>query len=259
MYCQGSQEEQGKILSGIAYWPDIGLEIRTRETVNIQETTADELIGPLNEVEAKNAPRRLFFAGDESLLATGRRVSVVGSRKISEAGAKRTMALVKQLVQRDYVVVSGLAEGVDTVAHETAIELGGKTVAVLGTGLDKAYPASNADLLEKIVAEHVAVSQFAAGSPPARKNFPMRNRTMALLTNATVIIEAGEKSGTRHQGWEALRLGRALFIMESVANDESLTWPREMISYGATVLSRENLDVVLENIPRFTRRVELAL
>lgn len=227
--------------------------------MNVQETNAEALIGSLNEIETKHAPEQLFVAGDVSLLTTGKRVSVVGSRKVSEAGVKRTRALVKALVEHDFIVVSGLADGVDTVAHETAIAHGGRTVAVLGTGLDKAYPTKNEALLKQIIAGHAAVTQFAEGSAPARKHFPMRNRTMALLTDATIIVEASEKSGTRHQGWEALRLGRALFLMESVASDASLSWPGEMISYGAEVLSRENLKLVLENIPQATTKVELAL
>lgn len=209
-------------------------------------------------MEQKNAPRTLFVAGDEQLLTTGRRVSVAGSRKVSGAGEKRARSFVKALVEHGIVVVSGLAEGVDTVAHTTAIELGGKTAAVLGAGLDNPYPKSNAELLELIKSEHVAVSQFAPGVPITRKNFPIRNRTMALLTDATVIIEAGEKSGTTHQGWEALRLGRPLFIMESLTQDAELTWPAEMLSYGAEVLNRENLDRVLENLPEMTSRTEFA-
>ena len=77
----------------------------------------------------------------------------------------------------------------------------------------------------------------------------MRNRTMALLSDATVIVEAGEKSGTLHQGWEALRLGRLLFLMESVAANPKLTWTKEMIHYGAQVLARENLENALDNLP----------
>jgi len=154
--------------------------------------------------------------------------------------------------------VSGLAEGVDTVAHQTAIECGGKTIAVLGTGLDRAYPASNASLLDEIKANHLAISQFKAGTSPRRSNFPQRNRTMALISDATVTTEASEKSGTRHQGWEALRLGRLVFLMQSVAGNENLTWPKEMIGYGAQVLTRDDMPDVLYDIPRFTSGAELA-
>jgi len=222
-----------------------------------QSFTPEELLGSLNDVETKNAPDRLFVAGDAELLRSGRRVSVVGSRKVSEAGIRRTRKLVKKLVDQHIIVVSGLAAGVDAAAHTAAIQAGGRTVAVLGTPLDKFYPASNNALQTQIMREHAVVSQFPLGYPATPKNFPMRNRTMALLTDATVIVEAGEKSGTRHQGWEALRLGRDVFIMSNVAEDESLSWPQEMIAYGAQILTSESLPSALENLPAYTDRVEV--
>ena len=205
-----------------------------------REWSPEDLIGPLNEVERKNAPERLFLAGDADLLRSGRRVSVVGSRKVSPEGASRTRGLVKVLVERGITVVSGLAEGVDTAAHEMALNEGGRTIAVLGTPLDKYYPAPNRELQGRMMREHLVVSQFPVGSPFQKKNFPMRNRTMALLSDATIIVEAGEKSGTLHQGWEALRLGRPLFLLRSVAEDARLTWPSEMIRYGANRYKRDN-------------------
>lgn len=219
--------------------------------------TPKDILGPLNDVEQKNAPKELFISGDVDLLRVGRRVSVVGSRKVSDPGVKRARKLVKELVNQNIVVVSGLAAGVDAVAHTTAIEAGGRTVAVLGTPLDVFYPAANKALQLQIIAEHAAVSQFPAGYPSTPKNFPMRNRTMALLTDATVIVEAGEKSGTRHQGWEALRLGRDVFLMSNVAEDTRLSWPQEMIAHGAQVLTSESLASVLDNLPAYTDRVEV--
>ena len=183
----------------------------------------DEIWGALNDFERKHAPKELFIEGDDSLLTEGLRVSVVGSRKASEAGLKRARLFSEALVRHGITVVSGLADGIDKVAHETAIREGGKTIAVLGTPLDKTYPAKNKKLLETIKADHLAVSQFPLGYPAKKENFPRRNRTMALISDATVIVEAGEKSGTRSQGWEALRLGRLLFIMRNVAEDPDLT------------------------------------
>lgn len=217
-----------------------------------------DLLGDLNDVEEKNAPAELFIAGNPELVTHGRRISVVGSRDVSDEGARRTKVLVKALVDADIIVVSGLAAGVDAIAHHTAIEAGGRTVAVLGTPLDKFYPAANKELQQRIMSEHAAVSQFPPGYPSTPKNFPMRNRTMALLSDATIIVEAGEKSGTRHQGWEALRLGRAVFIMENIAEDSKLSWPREMIDYGADVLSKANLSTLIENLPAFTNREAFA-
>ena len=150
--------------------------------------------------------------------------------------------------------VSGLAAGVDAAAHKAAIDQGGRTVAVLGTPLDTYYPTANKALQQRIMAEHAAVSQFPSGYPATPKNFPMRNRTMALLSDATVIVEAGEKSGTRHQGWEALRLGRLVFIMANIVERKNLGWVKEMLGYGADVLSRDNLCSMIENLPAFTNR-----
>lgn len=211
-----------------------------------------DFLGTLNEVEAKNAPAALYLRGDEGLLRRGPRVAVVGSRKATEQGIRRAQVLATALVRHDMIVVSGLAAGIDRAAHEAAIEAGGRTIAVIGTPLDESYPKENADLQARIAREHLLVSQFSAGYPVTPKNFPIRNRTMALLTDATVIVEAGEKSGTLHQGWEALRLGRKLFLLESVASDPKLFWPKEMIGYGAEVLSRDNLNEVLVDLPALT-------
>ncbi len=196
-----------------------------------------ELLGALNAVERKNAPEYLWIEGDRSLLRPRPRVSIVGTRKASADGLSRTARLTRDLVANDVVIVSGLARGVDTSAHRSCIDNGGRTIAVLGGPLDSIYPPENAALQRQIASKHLVVSQFAPGTPIRPTQFPRRNRTMALLTDATVIVEAGEGSGTLSQGWEALRLGRALFILKSVAEDPQLKWPAEMLSYGAEVLS----------------------
>jgi DNA processing protein len=220
---------------------------------DVQTFTPEELLGQLNDIERKNAPERLFLAGHRDWMQGSRRVSVVGTRKPSREGVTRARDFARALLDRQIVVVSGLAVGIDSIAHRTAIETRGRTIAVLGTPLDVVYPPENHRLQAEIVREHLAITQFAPGTPTRRTNFPQRNRTMALLTDATVIVEAGESSGTLHQGWEALRLGRPLFLMESLTKDERLSWPAEMIRYGAQVLSRANLDAVLDAIPERIR------
>ncbi|MCA1734374.1 MAG: DNA-protecting protein DprA, partial [Acidobacteria bacterium] len=106
---------------------------------------------------------------------------------------------------------------------------------------------SNARLQTELMERHLVISQFPSGHPTLRSNFPRRNRTMALLCHASVIVEAGESSGTLSQGWEALRLNRPLFILRSVFENPSLTWPAEMRRYGAHVL--EDVEQVLEVLP----------
>jgi DNA processing protein len=217
-----------------------------------ETVTPADVLGPLNEVESKSAPERLYLLGDRALLRFGPRVSIVGSRKASPDGLQRARKLAASLAEHQITVVSGLAAGIDRAAHLGAIEARGRTIAVLGTPLDQFYPKDNKALQEEIGRDHLLVSQFPPGYPAMPKNFPMRNHTMALITDATVIVEAGEQSGTLHQGWEALRLGRLLFLLESVAENPNLSWPSKMIEYGAQVLSRSNLDAVIENLPALT-------
>lgn len=210
-----------------------------------------------SEHELKHAPKELFLEGNADLLLKGTRVSVVGSRKPTNEGIKRADIITKELIKRDIVVVSGLAMGIDTIAHVTAIENGGKTIAVLGTPLNKAYPSQNKGLLEKIKKEHLSISQFNKDYPFQKQNFPMRNRTMALISDATIIIEASENSGTKHQGWEALRLGRLVYILSNVVENNS--WAKEMINYGAQEMTREDFPNVLDDIPNFTSVINVEL
>jgi DNA processing protein len=217
--------------------------------MSYQSLSPQDLLGPLNEVEQKNAPKVLYIAGDTGILEEGARVSIVGSRKASPEGIRRAAKLATLLAGRRVVVVSGLAEGIDTAAHTAAITHGGRTIAVLGTPLDQVYPRQNAALQEEIMRDHLAVSQYPVGSPVQRKNFPLRNRTMALISDATVIIEAGNTSGSLSQGWEALRLGRPLFLAKSVTEDPSLNWPEEMLQYGAQVLSDQTIEEFFDSLP----------
>ena len=126
--------------------------------VEIMTRSVEDLIGPLNEIEQKYGPRQLWVAGDPSIFVAGRITSVVGSRQPSPAGVRRTRRLVSELVKRDIAVLSGLALGIDMAAHTTAIQLGGRTIAVLGTPLDEATPRSKARLQDVIIRERGRLS-----------------------------------------------------------------------------------------------------
>ncbi|POR42550.1 DNA processing protein DprA [Methylobacterium sp. V23] len=170
----------------------------------------------------------IYYSGDLGVL-NQRAVSIVGTREVSDEGRRRARKLARELVAAGVTVVSGLAKGVDTAALSAALEVGGRTAAVIGTPLDKAYPAENASLQEQIYGEHLLLTPFAIGEATFRGNFPKRNRVMAAVSDATVIVEASDTSGTLHQAAECGRLGRWLFIMRSVADDQSLSWPRKFI------------------------------
>ncbi|AYQ27637.1 MULTISPECIES: DNA-processing protein DprA [unclassified Polaromonas] len=181
----------------------------------------------------------LYFLGSWELAEAPRRVAVVGTREVSAEGAARTRKLVKSLVEHDFTIVSGLARGVDTIAHETAIENGGRTIAVIGTPISDSYPRENADLQRKIASEYLLISQvpvlrYRAQSPKwNRLFFPERNKTMSALTDATIIVEASETSGTLIQAKAALAQKRKLFILESNFHNPAITWPARFEALGA--------------------------
>jgi DNA processing protein len=224
--------------------------------MNFLRLTVEELLGRrLNSAEKRNAPKAVYVAGRIPIPLPTPRVAVVGTREPSHEGIELTKRLAEDLVREKVIVVSGLARGIDTVAHKTAIEQGGRTIAVLGTPLDVFYPPENRDLQLKMMREHMVINQFPIGSPVSKKNFPMRNRTMALISDATVIVEAGERSGTIYQGLECLRLGRPLLIHASL---KDLAWVRRMVGRGALFFRTANevLEAVTQ-LPRLEQAIKL--
>ena len=147
-------------------------------------------------------------------------------------------ALVKELVKDNFTIVSGLASGIDTIAHETAFEEGGRTIAVIGTPLSQVYPKDNAELQREIAREFLLISQVPVKRyerQDYRRNrlfFPERNITMSALTEATIIVEAGETSGTLIQARAALNQGRKLYILDNCFR-KGLSWPQKFADKGA--------------------------
>lgn len=229
-----------------------------REEASISCISVKDLLGrPLNDIEEKYAPNMLYVKGPMKLPLLTPMVSIVGSRKASSNGLTDCRRIAQTLTSRNIVIVSGLAEGIDTSVHLAAMEKGGKTIAVLGTPLDKNYPAKNFKLQQEIMRNHLAISQFEIGRPTRPKNFVLRNRTMALISDATIIVEASNRSGSLHQGWEALRLGRPLFIWKTILKRHDVNWPQEMLQYGALVL--DDPADVLESLPTVSQLETLHL
>jgi DNA protecting protein DprA len=160
----------------------------------------------LQSAAGHDAKIYLYYAGDLLLLKRPA-VSIVGTRDVTADGAARARKLSSELAAAGVLIVSGLAKGVDTAAHTAAIEAGGATAAVIGTPVDKAYPVENILLQELIYREYLLLSPFGAGERVYRSNFPKRNRVMAAITDATVIVEASNSSGALHQAAEFQRLG----------------------------------------------------
>ncbi len=181
----------------------------------------------------------LYYQGWWDLLDT-RSIAVVGTRTPSEEGIRRAKRIVRNLVENDFTIISGLAKGIDKIAHETALRLKARSIGVIGTPLGKFYPAENKTLQEELAAEHLLISQvpvqkFDSHNNPVhnRNFFPERNKTMSALSEATIIIEAGNTSGTLIQAREALKQNRKLFILESCFQNPNLNWPHKFEKLGA--------------------------
>lgn len=189
-------------------------------------------------LDAKHPVHCLYYQGHWDL-AFSNSVAIVGTRSPSDDALKRTRQLVKRLAEDDFCIVSGLADGIDTAAHTSAIEFGAPTIAVIGTPLGDVYPRKNKELQSKIARENLVISQVPV-SRYNRKNvvsnrffFPERNKTMSALTRATIIVEAGETSGTLTQARAAIEQGRKLFILNSCFENPKLTWPDKYQKLGA--------------------------
>jgi DNA processing protein len=178
----------------------------------------------------------LYYQGYWDLVCT-RCIAVVGTRRPSAEGAKRAEKLVRMLCADGFTIVSGLAAGIDTIAHTAAISKGAPTIAVIGTPLSSVYPKENAKLQSEIARNHLLISQvpvcrYSLQDWRANRNFfPERNITMSALTEATIIVEAGETSGTLIQARHALKQKRKLFILDSCF-EKGLTWPAKYAAKG---------------------------
>jgi len=187
---------------------------------------------------AKEPIELFYYTGNLDLIYT-RSVAIVGARKPSEDGKKRARKLSKLLVESGFTIVSGLAAGIDTEAHKAAILNGGKTIAVIGTPLNSVYPKENSKLQDFIAHRHLLISQvpfIKYESQDYRSNrlfFPERNKTMSAITEATIIVEASDTSGTLIQARAALQQGRLLFILESCFQNKDITWPSYYEKRGA--------------------------
>lgn len=204
--------------------------------MTFDQGTPEELLRPFDESEQKQAPKEMLVAGDRYLLRSGPAASLVGSRAATPAGLARADKLARLLVKRGVIFMSGLAEGIDTTAHLGAIEERWRTIAVLGTPLDQYFPAKSPGPQNDIMRDHFAVTQFQSGTKVDKHTFSMRNRTKSLLPIATGAIEAKAGSGSLHQGWEEIRLGRRS-SWPSRCSRCALEFPREFERYGPTSIS----------------------
>jgi DNA processing protein len=222
-------------------------EIRGWQAEGIQVLSVLDEEYPPNLRTIHNRPPLLFVRG---ALTDGdvRSIAIVGTRRATDEGLAAATSIAGDLAQRGFTVISGLAEGVDSAAHRAALAHDRRTVAVIGTGIRRSYPAKNAELQREIASEGAVVSQFWPDAPPTRTSFPMRNIVMSGLSQATVVIEASHTSGAKMQARFALEHGRPVFLLASLLEHE---WAREYAERpGAHVI--ENAADVAEHVERLT-------
>jgi DNA processing protein len=207
--------------------------------------------------EIHQAPPFLFARGE--LLSDDPAVSVVGSRKASDQGLAMAASISRALVKMDVTVLAGLALGIDTAAHCAALDAGGRTVGVIATGIRQEYPAANRELHHRIATEGLLLSQFWPDAHPQKHTFLMRNATMSGYGLATVVVEAGEFSGSRAQARMAVEHGRPVILTDLVVGRTE--WGRAMVGRpGVTVVSSvQDVQRVVQQIRSETRRIDMAL
>lgn len=165
-------------------------------------------------------------------------IAIVGTRKVSQYGKLVTEKIVQELVQYNFVIVSGLAYGVDTIAHKTALENQGQTIAVLGSGLDNIFPYTNRKLAQKIIEQGCLISEYPLGTRALKYHFPWRNRIISGLSAATVVIEAPEKSGSLITARFALEQNREVFAIPGSIFNKNSAGTNNLIKQGAQLVSQ---------------------
>jgi len=191
-----------------------------------------------------DAPLLLYVRGDVKVLSQFA-VAIVGSRRPSAYGSSVAHRLAHDLAQRQLVVASGLARGVDSAAHRGALEAKGKTVAVLGSGLDVIYPRENKKLADEIVKSGAVISEFPLGTSPSPENFPIRNRIISGLSLGVVVVEAAEYSGSLITARLALEQNREVFAVPGNITSAQSFGPNHLIKQGAKLVDHW-MDVVEE-------------
>jgi len=191
---------------------------------------------PTELLDLPNPPAELYALGDPSTL-TRPRVSIVGTRNSTSYGERITRTLTSALAKAGVSIISGMARGIDGVAHRTALEVGGRTVAVLGTGIDVAYPAGHRHLHRTIAERGLVLSENPPGMTAHQGAFPKRNRIIAALSPVTIVIEAGRKSGALNTASQAIELGRVVAAVPGPIDSDQSLGSNELLRDGAVVIA----------------------
>ncbi|MBM4273227.1 MAG: DNA-protecting protein DprA [Deltaproteobacteria bacterium] len=227
-------------------WDQVEAQISQLKALGAEMLTHSDPGFPARLKEIPYAPPLIFIRGtleDEDALA----VALVGTRTPSYYGLKTCRRLAGALAARGVTVVSGLARGIDTAAHQGALENSGRTLAVLGCGLDVVYPPENKELYRKIPEQGALITEFPLGTPPEARNFPVRNRLISGLSLAVVVVEAGLRSGTSITVSYALEQGREVMAVPGAIDSPTSVGPHRLIQEGAKLVAA--VEDILQELP----------
>jgi len=242
----GIGEKRARAIKEFKRWEEVEGIIKKCRSLNIELITQDEALYPENLKTIPDPPLVIFTIG-RPLPQDRYAIAIVGSRKSTDYGRRVADKLSRELAELGITVVSGLARGIDTVAHLGSLKAGGRTIGVFASGLDRPYPPENKTLIKKIV-EHggYVVSEFLPGVPPNKENFPKRNRLISGLSLGVIVVEAGSGSGALITANYALEQGREVFAVPGSIFSKNAEGTNNLIKNGARLLS--GVDDILEEL-----------
>lgn len=233
---------------GFDDWEEVRIVFEKANRVDAQIISYEDEAYPRLLREIYDPPVLLWVKGNAEVLQSAG-VAVVGTRRASQYGKDTAHKLALGLAQRGFTITSGLAFGIDTMAHKAALEAGGKTIAVLGSGIDTIYPAKNAGLAQNIIKKEGAViSEFPMGTPPDAGNFPVRNRIVSGLSLGTLVVESGLKGGSMITAQSALTQNREVFVVPHSLENINGVGCNHLIKRGAGKLV-QMVDDIIEELP----------
>jgi len=230
---------------------DVGLFRQTRrrlEDLNVKIVSFWDRDYPAQLKQIHDPPAILYVRG---ILPTQEAFAIVGSRKATPGGLQLTRELAAELGSRGIAIISGLARGIDTAAHQGALDGGGATIAVLGCGIDRVYPSENVKLFHRILEQNAIISEYPPGAPPLAGHFPGRNRIISGLSRGVLVVEAAVGSGSLITSDFALEQGREVFAVPGAVKNKTSSGPNQLIKEGAQVVTDANdiLQLLWPNLP----------
>lgn len=241
----GVHSTVAQAIAGFDQWKLVDTELQKLTRTNVRLVTRADENYPINLTHLHDPPPFLYILGD--VLATDRvAIAIVGARSASTYGRTMARTLARGLAEKGVTVVSGLARGIDAEAHSATLAVGGRTLAVLGSGVDVIYPSEHRGLAQAVVKSGALVSEFSLGTKPDAMHFPYRNRVISGLTLGTVVIEASEKSGSLITARCALEQNREVFAVPGNVTSERSRGPHRLIKDGAKLV--EGVEDILSEI-----------